>query len=78
MIECFSMLHRRIKDEILLPLLMFIILQGTVKIIEEYRNRSSPSNPLECYYLFELNHDAACSSSVMPKHLSPGSICLIM
>lgn len=54
-------------------------LQGTVKIVEEYRNRSSSYHPLECYYLFVLNHDAACS--VEPKHLSPSSpssICLIM
>ena len=57
---------------------MFIILQGTVKIIEEYRNKSTPTNRLECYYLFELNHDAACLSSLMPEHLSPSSICLIM
>lgn len=52
------------------------ILQGTMKIIEEYRNKSSSTNPLECYYLFELNHDAACT--VKSKHLSAGSICVIM
>ncbi|XP_020626264.1 cation-dependent mannose-6-phosphate receptor-like [Orbicella faveolata] len=53
--------------------------RGTVKIVEEYRNRSSSYHPLECYYLFVLNHDAACS--VEPKHLSPSSpssICLII
>ncbi|XP_020626341.1 cation-dependent mannose-6-phosphate receptor-like [Orbicella faveolata] len=50
--------------------------KGTMKIIEEYRNRSSSTNPLECYYLFELNHDAACT--VKPKHLSAGSIFLII
>ena len=47
-----------------------------MKIIEEFRNRTTTANPLECYYLFELNNDAACT--VKPKHLSPGSICLIM
>ena len=55
-------------------------LQGAVKIIEEYRNTTKDSKgrpvPLECYYLFELNHDAACS--VKDKGLSPGSIMLIM
>ena len=53
--------------------------QGTMRVIEEYRNQSSlndPDNPLECYYLFELNNDAACT--VKPKHLSAGSIMLIM
>ena len=54
----------------------YVTLQGTMKIIEEYRNRTSSANPLECYYLFELNHDAACT--VKSKHLSPGSICVIM
>ena len=47
-----------------------------MKIVEEYRNRTKADNPLECYYLFELNHDAACT--VKPKHLSGGSIFLIM
>lgn len=53
--------------------------RGTMRIIEEYRNASSPNDPvdpLECYYLFELNNDAACT--VKPKHLSPGSIMLII
>lgn len=53
---------------------------GAVKIIEEYRNSTKDSKgkpvPLECYYLFELNHDAACS--VKDKGLSPGSIMLII
>ena len=52
-----------------------------MKVIEEYRNSSKPEdpiNPLECYYLFELNNDAACTGLVKPKHLSPGSIMLIM
>lgn len=54
--------------------------RGKVRVIEEYRNSSLDHNgkkvPLECYYLFELNHDAACS--VKTKHLSPGSIMLII
>ena len=50
-----------------------------MRVIEEYRNQSSPNdpdNPLECYYLFELNNDAACTAK--PKHLSAGYIMLIM
>lgn len=47
---------------------------GTIRVIEEYRN--STKTNLECYYLFELNHDAACT--VTPKQLSPGSIMLII
>lgn len=58
----------------------FYNLQGSIKVIEEYRNGTKDDNgktvPLECYYLFELNHDAACT--VKAKHLSPGSIMLIM
>ncbi|XP_066028020.1 cation-dependent mannose-6-phosphate receptor-like [Pocillopora verrucosa] len=53
--------------------------RGTMRVIEEYRNQSSvddPKNPLECYYLFELNNDAACTAK--PKHLSAGSIMLII
>lgn len=53
--------------------------RGTMRVIEEYRNKSKvddPKDPLECYYLFELNNDAACT--VKPKHLSPGSIMLII
>ena len=53
--------------------------QGTMRVIEEYRNQSSPDdpdNPLECYYLFELNNDAACTAK--PKHLSAGYIMVIM
>lgn len=48
---------------------------GTIRVIEEYRN-STKTQDLECYYLFELNHDAACT--VKPKQLSPGSIMLII
>lgn len=48
---------------------------GTIRVIEEYRN-STKKQDLECYYLFELNHDAACT--VRPKQLSPGSIMLII
>ena len=43
-----------------------------MKVIEEYRNGSNTTdakNPLECYYLFELNNDAACT--VKPTHLNP-------
>ena len=50
-----------------------------MRVIEEYRNQSrleDLENPLECYYLFELNNDAACTAK--PKHLSAGSIMLIM
>lgn len=50
--------------------------KGTMKIVEEYRNSTSEKDPLECYYLFELNHDAACT--VKPKHLSGGSIFIII
>lgn len=53
---------------------MIIFFQGTIRVIEEYRNNTKTN--LECYYLFELNHDAACT--VTPKQLSPGSIMLIM
>ena len=59
---------------------IFPFFQGSINIIEEYRNSTVDANgktvPLECYYLFELNNDAACS--VKAKHLSPGSIMLIM
>ena len=50
-----------------------------MRVIEEYRNQSSPNdpdNPLECYYLFELNNDAACTAK--PKHLSAGYIIVIV
>ena len=53
--------------------------QGTMRVIEEYRNQSKIGdlkNPLECYYLFELNNDAACTAK--PKHLSAGYIMVIM
>ncbi|XP_068753486.1 cation-dependent mannose-6-phosphate receptor-like [Montipora capricornis] len=36
--------------------------RGSMKVIEEYRNGTKGrDDPMECYYLFELNHDAACS-----------------
>ena len=54
------------------------ISQGTMKIIEEYRNSSKADNPLECYYLFQLNHDAACSVLKPKLLMSPSSFCLIM
>lgn len=60
---------------LLLSLFYFILFQGSIDIIEEYRNNTK-NQDLECYYLFELNHDAACT--VKPKQLSPGSIMLIM
>ncbi|XP_015772031.1 PREDICTED: cation-dependent mannose-6-phosphate receptor-like [Acropora digitifera] len=47
---------------------------GTIRVLEEHRNNAKTD--LECYYLFQLNHDAACT--VTPKQLSPGSIMLIM
>ena len=51
--------------------------QGSIKVIEEYRNGTKgKDDPMECYYLFELNHDAACTEKA--KQLSPGSIMLIM
>lgn len=54
--------------------------KGSIKVIEEYRNSTKDDRgnlvPLECYYLFELNNDAACT--VKAKHLSPGSILLII
>ncbi|KAJ7393441.1 mannose-6-phosphate receptor [Desmophyllum pertusum] len=50
--------------------------RGSVRVIEEYRNKTVTGNPLECYYLFELNHAAACT--VTAKQLSPGSIMLII
>ncbi|KAL9971272.1 hypothetical protein ACROYT_G023778 [Oculina patagonica] len=52
--------------------------RGEIKVIEEYNNKTKTdtANPLECYYLFELNHNAACT--VKPKHLSAGSIMLII
>ncbi|CAH3135487.1 unnamed protein product [Pocillopora meandrina] len=53
--------------------------RGTMRVIEEYRNQSrleDLENPLECYYLFELNNDAACTAK--PKHLSAGYIMVII
>ena len=55
---------------------IFLFSQGSIRVVEEYRNKSSADDPLECYYLFQLNNDAACS--VQAKHLSPASITLIM
>ena len=59
----------------LLIFMMIIFFQGTIRVIEEYRNNTK-NQDFECYYLFELNHEAACT--VTPKQLSPGSIMLIM
>ncbi|XP_068700448.1 cation-dependent mannose-6-phosphate receptor-like [Montipora foliosa] len=51
--------------------------RGSIKVIEEYRNGTKgKDDPMECYYLFELNHDAACTEKA--KQLSPGSIMLII
>ena len=53
------------------------ILQGYVKMIEEYRNKTVVGNPLECYYLFQLNHDAACTD-VPDTEIDAWFITLIM
>ncbi len=54
------------------------ILQGEIKVIEEYRDetKDGSTNPLECYYLFALNHDAACTESKYQS--SPWFTVLIM
>jgi len=48
-------------------------LQGSIKVIEEYRNSTKDDRrynvPLECYYLFELNHDAACTDILSSSQL---------
>ncbi|XP_031549283.1 cation-dependent mannose-6-phosphate receptor-like [Actinia tenebrosa] len=50
--------------------------RGTLKVIEEHRtNDTHTTDP--CYYLFELNHKAACTVGP-PKTISPGSILLII
>ncbi|XP_078374098.1 uncharacterized protein LOC144657615 isoform X2 [Oculina patagonica] len=52
--------------------------RGEIKVIEEYRDetKDGSTNPLECYYLFALNHDAACTESKYQS--SPWFIVLIM
>ena len=73
MLKTSQILHKLILLSLLI-FMMIIFFQGTIRVIEEYRNNTKTN--LECYYLFELNHDAACT--VRPKQLSPGSIMLIM
>jgi len=47
--------------------------RGSIKVIEEYRNSTKDDRrynvPLECYYLFELNHDAACTDILSSSQL---------
>ncbi|XP_078374097.1 cation-dependent mannose-6-phosphate receptor-like isoform X1 [Oculina patagonica] len=52
--------------------------RGEIKVIEEYRDetKDGSTNPLECYYLFALNHDAACTESKYQS--SPWFIVLII
>ena len=46
-------------------------------MIEEYRNGTKgKDDPMECYYLFELNHDAACSHEA--NDLLPVSVTVLV
>ena len=51
-----------------------LCLQGKFSFVEENEDKSD-----DCYYLFDLAHEAACTAvSAVPKKLSTGSILLIV
>ena len=54
----------------------FEYFQGQLRFIEENVNLTQDN----CYYLFEMDHQNACSenSSILPAGLSVGSIIVIM